>query len=124
MGYTATEEGTSGSRNLVASFIQSYDNLMNKGLIVKSDLQINLLTAHDSIRKMLNKPVYYGVSKTDNFNHVNSAIDNVLSKHKVQLSANDVESIVTELNSMSDIAKKYGVSEEAVYYLKGNFRGD
>lgn len=123
-GYSATEEGTAGSRNLVSSFIQSYDNLMNKGLIVKSDLEINLLTAHDSIRKMLNKPVYYGVSKTDNFNHVNSAIDNVLSKHKVQLSANDVESIVTELNSMSDIAKKYGVSEEAVYYLKGNFRGD
>ena len=121
-GYNATTEGKSGSKNLVSSFIQAYDNLTTKGLLIKSDFEINLLEAHDSIRKMLNKPVYYGVSKIDNFTHVNSAIEKVNDIHKIELSANDVESIVTELDSMESIAKKHGVSQDTVYYLKGNFR--
>jgi len=121
-GYGKTKEGTSASRNLVSSFLQSYDNLTTKGLLIKSNFEINLLESHDSIRKMLNKPVYYGISKLDNFYHVNSAINNVHNIHKVELTANDIESIVTELDSMSSIAKKHGISEEAVYYLKGNFR--
>tara|TARA_R100000742_G_scaffold1823_1_gene338 strand:+ start:1225 stop:3993 length:2769 start_codon:yes stop_codon:yes gene_type:complete len=123
-GYNAAQEGTSGSRNLVSSFIQSYDNLSKKGLIVKSEFEINLLEAHDSIRKMLDKPVYYGISKLDNFSHVNTAIEKVHEKHSVELTAYDIESIVSETDSMARIAKKYGVSEDAVYYLKGNFRGD
>jgi len=96
--------------------------LTTKGLLIKSDIEINLLESHDSIRKMLNKPVYYGISKLDNFYHVNSAIDNIHQIHKIELTANDIESIVTELDAMSSIAKKHGISEETVYYLKGNFR--
>ncbi len=121
-GNNATSEGTSGGRNMISSFIQSYDNLTTKGLLIKSDIEINLLESHDSIRKMLNKPVYYGISKLDNFYHVNDAINNMHQIHKIELTANDIESIVTELDSMSSIAKKHGISEEAVYYLKGNFR--
>ena len=121
-GYNATSEGKSDAKNLVSSFIQAYDNLTTKGLIVKSNFEINLLETHDSIRKMLNKPVYYGVSKLDNFTHINNAIEKVNSIHKIELSANDVEAIVSELDSMESIAKKHGVSQDTVYYLKGNFR--
>ena len=70
----------------------------------------------------MNKPVYYNTSKVDNFDHVNYAIEVAKEDYKVDLTAMEIESIVKEFNSMEEIASKYGITQETVYFLKANFR--
>ena len=90
--------------------------------IIKSDLELDLLQTHDSIRKMLGKPVYYNTSKLDNFEHVNTAMSMLKEEYNLDVSAVEVENIVNDFGAMEDIATKHGVSPESVYFLKGNFR--
>ena len=90
--------------------------------IIKSDLELDLLQTHDSIRKMLGKPVYYNTSKLDNFEHVNTAMSMLKKEYNLDVSAVEVENIVNDFGAMEDIATKHGVSPESVYFLKGNFR--
>tara|TARA_Y100000004_G_scaffold197010_1_gene269260 strand:- start:559 stop:3051 length:2493 start_codon:yes stop_codon:yes gene_type:complete len=90
--------------------------------IIKSDLELDLLQTHDSIRKMLGKPVYYNTSKLDNFEHVNTAMSMLKEEYNLDVSAIEVENIVNDFGAMEDIATKHGVSPESVYFLKGNFR--
>lgn len=90
--------------------------------VIKSDVELDLLQAHDSIRKMLGKPVYYNTSKLDNFEHVNTAMTVLKRDYNLDVSAIEVENIVSDFGSMDDIATKHGVSPESVYFLKGNFR--
>ena len=42
--------------------------------------------------------------------------------YKVDLNAAEIESIVSEFNSMEEIASKHGITQETVYFLKANFR--
>ena len=90
--------------------------------IVKSDLELDLLQTHDSIRKMIGKPVYYNTSKLDNFEHVNTAMSMLKEEYNLDVSAVEVENIVNDFGAMEDVATKHGVSPESVYFLKGNFR--
>jgi len=90
--------------------------------IIKSDLELDLLQTHDSIRKMLGKPLYYNTSKLDNFEHVNTAMSMLKEEYNLDVSAIEVENIVNDFGAMDDIATKHGVSPESVYFLKGNFR--
>ena len=90
--------------------------------IIKSDLELDLLQPHDSIRKMLGKPVYYNTSKLDNFEHVNTAMSMLKKEYNLDVSAVEVENIVNDFGAMEDVATKHGVSPESVYFLKGNFR--
>ena len=90
--------------------------------IIKSDLELDLLQTHDSIRKMLGKPVYYNTSKLDNFEHVNTAMSMLKEEYNLDVSAVEVENIVNDFGAMEDVATKHGVSPESVYFLKGNFR--
>jgi hypothetical protein len=90
--------------------------------IIKSDLELDLLQTHDSIRKMLGKPVYYNTSKLDNFEHVNTAMSMLKKEYNLDVSAVEVENIVNDFGAMEDVATKHGVSPESVYFLKGNFR--
>jgi len=90
--------------------------------IVKSDTEQAILSAHDSIRKMIGKPVFYNTSKVDNYNHVNTAMSVLKSDYNLDITAIELENIVNDFGSMEDIAVKYGVSPESVYYLKANFR--
>lgn len=90
--------------------------------IIKSDIELDLLQTHDSIRKMLGKPVHYNTSKLDNFEHVNSAMTILKREYNLDVSAIEVDNIINDFGSMEDIATKHGVSPESVYFLKGNFR--
>ena len=90
--------------------------------IVKSDLELDLLQTHDSIRKMIGKPVYYNTSKLDNFEHVNTAMSMLKEEYNLDVSAVEVENIVNDFGAMEEVATKNGVSPESVYFLKGNFR--
>ena len=107
------------------NFSQAIDRLKDakKSMrIVKSDTELSLLQAHDSIRKMMGRPVYYNTSKLDNFEHVNTAMTILKNEHNLDVSAVEVENIVNDFGSMEDVANKHGVSSESVYFLKGNFR--
>ena len=90
--------------------------------IVKSETESNLLHAHDAIRKMMKKPVYYGLSKVDDYDDMQSTIDIMKSKFNTDVTALEIESIVSELDSMTSLSKKYGISTEGVYFLKAIHR--
>jgi len=118
----ATEEGETKGDDLIGRVIQAYDNLMRKKLLVKSDLEYKILEAHDSIRKMMNKPIYYGLGNIDSFNDVIKTIDVAKEDYDINLTALDVENINSEFGAYKDIGRKHGVSAEVVYFIKANFR--
>jgi len=97
-------------------------NLEKKMDIVKSETESNLLHAHDAIRKMMNKPVYYGLSKVDDYDDMQGTIDIMKSKFNTDVTALEIEGIVSELDSMNSLSKKYGISTEGVYFLKAIHR--
>ena len=102
--------------------IEEIKRIERKLDIVKSDLEINYLKAHDTIRKMMRKPIYYGLSSTDDFDDVQETISIMKSKFNTDLTAMEVEGIVSELDSMENLSHKYGISTEGVYYLKATHR--
>jgi len=110
--------GNPTTRDLIKRFFSALDD-MN---IVKSDAELKLLDAHDNIRKMMDKPVYYNTSKLNNYNHVNKAIDVLKNTYHVDVTVSDIEQIVNKMDSMESISKMHGVPVESVYYLKANFR--
>ena len=97
-------------------------NLEKKMDIVKSETESNLLHAHDAIRKMMNKPVYYGLSKVDDYDDMQGTIEIMKSKFNTDVTALEIEGIVSELDSMNSLSKKYGISTEGVYFLKAIHR--
>ena len=106
-----------GMEKEVAEFRSALDD-MN---IVKSD-EIPVLEVHDTIRKMMDKPIYYNTSKLDNFNHISTAMDIMEKEYNVEVSAGEIENIVTDMDSMENLSKRYGVPKESVYFLKATFR--
>ena len=106
-----------GMQKEVAEFRSALDD-MN---IVKSD-EIPVLEVHDTIRKMMDKPIYYNTSKLDNFNHISTAMDIMEKEYNVEVSAGEIENIVTDMDSMENLSKRYGVPKESVYFLKATFR--
>ena len=118
----ATEEGETKGEDLIGRVIQAYDNLIRKKLLVKSDLEYKILEAHDSIRKMINKPIYYGLGNIDSFDDITKTIDVAKEDYNINLTALDVENINSEFGAYKDIGRKHGVSAEVVYFIKANFR--
>jgi len=106
-----------GMEKEVAEFRSALDD-MN---IVKSD-EIPVLEVHDTIRKMMDKPIYYNTSKLDNFNHISTAMNIMEKEYNVEVSAGEIENIVTDMDSMENLSKRYGVPKESVYFLKATFR--
>ena len=116
--YNDPDTGVDGAREIIDDIISAEQNLD----IVKSKERRLLIEAHDEIRKMLGKPIYYGMANTDDFDAVSTAIDYVSDIFKTDITAMDVENVVNEVDSMSNISTKYGVPKEGVYFLKANFR--
>jgi hypothetical protein len=108
--------------DLIGRIIQAYDNLLRKKLLVKSDLEYKILEAHDSIRKMMDKPVYYGLGNIDSFEDVTQTIDLAKKDYDINLTALDVENINSNFGAYKDIGRQYGVPAEVVYFIKANFR--
>jgi len=107
-----------GSEALIGNIQQAEVDLK----ITKSAEQSLLLKAHDEIRKMMGKPVYYGISNIENYDAVSEAIDVMNDKYKVDMTAMEIEKVVKEIDSMQSIGTKYGIPQEGVYFLKANFR--
>tara|TARA_R110001592_G_scaffold16613_2_gene70703 strand:+ start:5128 stop:8250 length:3123 start_codon:yes stop_codon:yes gene_type:complete len=107
-------------KDIVDEFKEAVEKFSNT--IIKSDVEIKILDAHDNIRKMLNKPVYYKYGDIQDYSHINSAKDILKSHFNVDISAVDIENIVMEIDSMANLGLKYGMPSESVYFLKANFR--
>lgn len=112
------KENVKGSEPMIGNIQQAEKDLK----ITKSFEQSVLLKAHDEIRKMMGKPVYYGISNIDNYDAVSEAIDVMNDKYKVDMTAMEIERVVKEIDSMQSIGTKYGIPQEGVYFLKANFR--
>lgn len=113
-----------GSEGFDSDTLKDFIKQMNifSETIIKSDTEINLLEAHDNIRKMLNKPVYYKYGNIEDFTNVSTTIDILKSTFNVDVTALDIENIVQETDSMKNLGLKYGIPSEGVYFIKGNFR--
>ena len=116
------EQSFSGSKqknaNIIINFVQALDEFKNS----ESTMEYKMLKAHDNIRKMLGKPIYYNTSKLDNFDHTNAAIEIMKNDYNVDVTAHEIYLIVNEINSLGEISVKHGVPKESVYFLKANFR--
>ena len=55
-------------RTIVKNFTESMESFSKT--IIKSNVDIKILEAHDNIRKILNKPVYYKKGDISNFDHI------------------------------------------------------
>lgn len=84
--------------------------------------QTKILEAHDEIRKMLKKPIYYNTCDLDNFTHINDTIEIMKEEYKIELTGSDITGIVSEFDSMETIAKRYGVNSNLVYHVKAMYR--
>ena len=91
-------------------------------VIRKTELERNFLNAHDSIRKMMRKPLYYAISSIDDYEDMEHTLKSMKSKFNIDLTAMEVDGIVKELDSMENLSRKYGISTEGVYYLKAIHR--
>ena len=107
-----------GKMALIPRFLTAIDNMK----LGKSEYEQSLMQVHDEIRKMMGKPVYYNTGKLDNYNHVNKALDLIIKKYHIELTAFELEAIVKEVNSMKELSIKHGVPEDSVYFMKANFR--
>lgn len=113
-------EKDSNKKSELEEFTSLHSKIEDK--ILLSDVEQDILVAHDSIRKMLNKPVYYNRCDLNNYDHVNETIELIKEDYGVEITATDVTNIVTDFDSMNSLGDKYGVSEDVVYHVKAVFR--
>ena len=81
----------------------------------------SLLKAHDVVRRIKGLEVKYGFRPLD-IKNSEEVINKMYLEHNVDLAHSEIDTIVTEINSFSDIAKALGISEEVVYQVKAQFR--
>lgn len=118
LAQTIAGKGKPIDKSIINEFVDVVDDIQNH----QEDIKLAMLKAHDNIRKMEGKPVYYNTSSLNNYEHINTAIDILKSDYQVDVSAHEIISIVNEINSFKEISMKHGVPKESVYFLKANFR--
>ena len=88
----------------------------------KSELYYRLLEAHDSLRILKGKEIYYATRNENNFDHVEDMLVKMQREHNLDMSAGELVSIVNEIDSFDNISKAHGINSEHVYLIKANFR--
>ena len=122
--YLEGEEGKTKGKGKIKNetIYTEFYNAVQDLDIIKSETELKILDAHDSIRKMMGKPVYFNTSKLDNFEHASEAINIMKKSFNIDITAHEISQIVNEVNSFEEISIKHGVPKEGVYFLKGTFR--
>jgi len=107
---------TTGMKRSVAKLKDLLRRAESLPVILKS-----LLKAHDIVREIKGlEPVYAFRPLT--ITHSEEVINKMYLEFGVDLSHSEIDKMVTEVNSFSNIAKSLGVSEEIVYQVKAQFR--
>ena len=111
-------KGRSGmiDKNAINSLISELDKVM------KSEIYSKILEAHDSLRILKGKPIYYAKRSENNFDHVESMLIKMQDEYNLDMSASELVSVVNDINSFDNISKSHGISNEHVYLIKANFR--
>ena len=104
----------------IAEFKELHDDFNKRTKLAGPQGQ--LLDAHDAIRKMMNKPTYYGICDVESYDSVNDTIDLMKSEYGIQLTAHDITNIVEEIDSLESLAKKHGTNEDVIYHVKAMYR--
>ena len=111
---------TSGGGDIPDSLLDSLLSELDR--VAKSELYSKLIDAHDSLRILKGKRLYYGKRNENNFEHVEDMLNKMQVEHDLDMSASELVSIVNEIDSFNNISKNYGISQEQVYIIKANFR--
>lgn len=89
--------------------------------IVKAE-ESKVLEAHDMIRKMQGKPVYHCAGKLNDFDDVDEVLVMLKEDYNTDLTPFELENIVLDFDSHTNLSEKHGVSTEVVYFTKSMFR--
>ena len=100
----------------LGKLITLLDEVEDLPVVMKS-----LLKAHDVLRIMRNEDIVIAY-RPRNIYHYDEVITKMYNEQNIDLSHSEVEKIVTEVDSFSNIAKSMGISEEVVYQVKAQFR--
>tara|TARA_B100001175_G_scaffold317880_1_gene337193 strand:- start:5436 stop:7928 length:2493 start_codon:yes stop_codon:yes gene_type:complete len=107
------------SREAMKNFQKAYENQRDKKLASQHEM---ILTAHDEIRKMLGKPIYYNNCELDRFENMSDTIDLMKNKYNIDLNSNDIIKMVEEIDSFESLAKRLGTNSEVIYHVKSLYR--
>tara|TARA_R110002167_G_scaffold65864_14_gene186445 strand:- start:2009 stop:4429 length:2421 start_codon:yes stop_codon:yes gene_type:complete len=86
------------------------------------EINQSLLQAHDTIRKMKNKPLIHSHLSLDYIDHMDLTINKLHNEQRMDLTATEIHKIVKAVSSYESIAKNFGINEEVVYTVKAMFR--
>jgi hypothetical protein len=112
-------KGNRYSKEAINEFAKAYENQRNLKLASHQEI---ILSAHDEIRKMLGKPIYYNNCELNRFNDMYDTIDLMKSKYNIDLTSNDIIKIVDEIDSFDSLAKRLGTNSEVIYHVKSLYR--
>ena len=109
-------ESTDGLKNEVGKLKDILRTVEDLPVVLKG-----LLKAHDIVRELKGLETVYAFRPLT-IDHSEEVITKMYKEFNVDLSYSEIDRIVTEVNSFSDMAKSLGVSEEIVYQVKAQFR--
>ena len=103
-----------GTELKLPELLQSIQNVKKNDNIGKA-----FLNAYDNIRKMQGKEVVYANCDVNNIEHMDYVINNIKKTFNVDITTLEVDNISKSINSYSNLSNKFGISEEAIYQIKG-----
>ena len=86
------------------------------------EINESLLYAHDTIRKMENKPIVKSYLSLTDVDQMGLVINKIHKEHRMDLTATEIDRIVKAVSSYESISRNYGINEEVVYTIKAMFR--
>ena len=85
-------------------------------------VNLSLLNAHDTIRKMQDKDISYANLSLDSVEHMDLVINKIHTEQRMDVTATEINKIVKAVASYESISRDYGINEDTVYTIKALFR--
>lgn len=85
-------------------------------------INMSLLEAHDTIRKMQDREISYARLSLDSIEHMDLVINKIHNEQRMDITATEIDKIVKAVASYQSISRDYGINEDTVYTIKALFR--
>jgi len=85
-------------------------------------VNLSLLNAHDTIRKMQDRDISYASLSLDSIEHMDLVINKIHTEQRMDVTATEINKIVKAVASYESISRDYGINEDTVYTIKALFR--
>ena len=86
------------------------------------NINVTLLNAHDTIRKMKNQPIIYSHLSLDSIEDMDLVINKIHKDQRMDVTATEISKIVKVVASYQSISRDFGLNEETIYTVKALFR--